>query len=1056
MYAVIYFLLIQVMFSNVHAAQIPSWSFYGDGYSQIVETSDREEEKSLWMSCDWGENQTAFYQWKDLDPGVYKITYYLKAQDLQLGPDQVSLWNFHDGGEGTVSSYQNLTGTFNWRKIQYTVNVKSDSLTLWFRLKGPGTVWINDFSIEKSKIIFDTVVMGEPEFEKKKGKSADLISVPKKQHTINLFNFNQSERGHPFTVKNRVGEFKAHKFYNFNLSEISPANWRGFDRIEMDIFNPNDQFAFFSITLADEHSRDYWSQTNHKQNLAPGWNKVSFSLSQFVGERGSHRIMRSLNLDRLTKFYLIVDPDEKQEFESSEFLIDNVKLAAYPPPLKPAGIHAFDFTSHKAQTSNGFTKVTTQTLYQPSRGYGFVKPKFWRVEDSQYASEAQRYTIGLLSGHFRVDLPNGRYKLKLNMDKLGYWDVPFWQERNLYANGKIIHKESRPKAKNYMEDLLRFQNVEPSVHDNPYDLYLSKAFSEIEKTVEVNDGILDLSFEGDASAISLNTLLIWNIDYEAAANKYLSAINERNKLEFEWISKPIVASGPQKKSLSKINVINPRPDLSPSKFYPAIKTSLMFKGGTGETLNQLLQIENTQSVLTWEVSPLLNSKGEKIDPLNLQFFEVGNQFSSPDLNHETYGLNGKFLKKLSAFKIAPNKNPSQFLWLQLKLKEKIPVGMYKGEIHFTHGKLKSTYPITVEVLNYELPKVDIPVGFIGLDPLPSSYFPGTEYLELRKKYRYLALEHLSEAGFTTYTGLPDVNIKQKGKDFEFDTNELDELFEKSKQFNIGATVYSYGGQFPKQIVGMSNNVVLTKKFEALLNKKNWPKIVYTFSDEAGGYSDQIKNDIEKAQKLKSQFPFLALGGFGSTKDRGAEQLNSTFDYGFFSHIGQRDIKNFHSKNKSWGLYNLSAGNYDDPRMSFGPMLFSARKAGLSQYLEWSSAGFNNYPYYELDGREADIVNFYPTLDGRIYPSIRFALATEGLQFYRKMVLLENLIKTYKSSGKSYGSAKAWLDSYRGKYSFTSTDDLKDFKQLNFYQMNAELTQQLQLLVAQKLELLSTR
>ena len=1036
------------------AAQTPIWSFYGDGYSQIVESNDRSDGKSLWLSCDWGENQTAFYQWKDLRPGLYKITYYLKAQDLQFGPDQVSLWNFHDGGEGTVTSYQNLTGTFNWRKVQYTVNVNKDSLIVWFRLKGPGSIWVNSFELNSTKVKLDSIVLGEPESEKKKRIHHELAIAPKKQ-TINLFNFNQSETGHPFSVKNRVGVFKPHKFYNFSLDDITPTNWRGHDRLEMDIYNPNDQFALFTVTLADDQSRDYWSQTNHKQNLAPGWNKVSFSLTQFVGERGSHRVLRSLNLDRLSKFYLIVDPDEHQEFKSSNFLIDNVKLAVYPAPLKPNGVYAFDFTSHKAQSTNGFTKVTTQTLYQSTRGYGFVQPSFWRVEDSQYVSESQRHTIGLLKGSFRIDLPNGKYKFRINIDKLGYWDVPFWQERNLYVNGRIAHKESRTKGIDYLQDLLRFQNIDPSVKDNPYDLYLSKIFSEIEKTVVVDNGFLELKFEGDASAISLNTLVIWNEEHDISANNYLAAINARNRLEFEWMSKPIRPTITQNKNPSTINIIASRPDLDPVKFYSSSQSGLNFKGGRGEHLNQLLQIENTQNPLSWQIGELRNASGEKLNPEYIEFYEVINQFSSPDLNHETYAVNGKFLKKLNSPKLAFNKNPSQFLWIQLKVSEKIPKGTFKGEIHFNQGKNKTSLPLTIDVLNYELPKIDFPVGFIGLDPLPSSYFPGTDYHEIRKKFRYLALEQLSEAGFTTFSGLPEAKIKQKGNQIEIDSSELDELFEKSRKLNIGAIVYSYGGKFPQQLLEV-NGVDISQKLQALLSKKNWPKIVHIFSDEANGYSDQMKNDVEKAQKLKTQFPFLPLGGFGSYHDRSAGVLNKHFEFGFYSSISQREIKNILSQNKSWGLYNVSAGNYDDPRMSFGPILFTARKAGLSQYLEWSSAGFNNYPYYELDGREADVVNFYPTIEGKLYPSIRFELATEGLQFYRKMVLLENLIKINKGTGRPVGNARAWLDAFRGKYSFTSTGDLKELKKINFHQMNAELTQQLQLLVAQKLELLSTR
>lgn len=1034
------------------------WSFYGNGFGQIVsnmgrENKDSDEVESLWLSCDWGEDHTAFYQWKDLKPGKYRVIYYVKAQDLQLGPDKVSLWNFHDGGKGTVTTFDDLTGTFNWRRVQYEVDVKKSELTLWFRLKGPGQVWVDDFSIEPTKKESIGLMISQPEDEKKK-VSYRPFNSPRTKMTTMLFDFSQGQKGHPFSVVNGMGEFKPQKFYDFDLDEIN-INWKKYDRLEMDVFNPNTEFADFNVTLADEQSRDYWSQTNHKQTLAPGWNKIGFSLNQTVGERGSHRSNRSINLSRLKKFYIVIDPDNKQNFISQKFRIDNIKLSANPAPVVPAGVWAFDFTSHKSPTETGMVKVTTQTLFSLDRGYGFSDANFWRVEDSQYASEVLRYSIGLMSGRFKVVLPNGRYQLSLIMDKLGYWDVPFWKERTFTANGKILHRDVRGTGQDFLRDLLRFEKVEPGLNDNPYDLYMDQLFRPIEKTIEVTDGVLELTWSGDESAVSLNTLIIWKSEKEKEAQRYLSEVRQRNKLEFEWMSKPLyIHKEKTKNQTMPIAVVDTSLSLRPDRVLPAADSIIQLSGGQSERPYRILQLvaATKDEVVSWEVKNLINERGEKVPTNALQFSEVIYQFTSPDLNHETYTVAGKFLRLLNENKSTVKAGHNRYLWVQLAIEDKLPKGSYSGEIQFIRGKNKTSIPLRLNILNYSLPPVDFPVGFMGLDPLPYSYFPGKGYSEIRRQYRLGALKKLADAGFTTFTGLPEVNVKNRDNKIELDFTEIDEIFATTKKIGLNGPVYTYGGKFPHSLLDLSKKPqqmndehylkLIGEELQNAFAKKKWPAIIHTFSDEAAGYSDQVKSDMEKLAHLKKNFPFLSLGGFGSFKERSAEALNKSFDYGFYSHIGQREIKWAANQNKKWGLYNISPGNFDDPRIAFGPALYFARRAGLSQYLEWNSFGFNNYPYYELDGREADVVTFYPGSDGRLHPSLRFELAVEGLHFLRKLHLLEKIIRE-KKTGKYVSSAKAWLDSFRYHYNFTSSDELPLIKKIDFKKINTELNVHLQ-------------
>lgn len=1038
-----------------------SWSFYGEG-------TGLEDSSGLKLSCDFNETETSFFEWNNLSPGFYKVTTFVKAQDVQKGVDGASFWHFYDGGEGTISPFTDLSGSYDWRKVEYTLKVKDKKLTVWFRLKSPGTVWIKEFSLKKidkaDQIISIAPASELPETPVTFNKGSTAIASKKK-----LYNFESSESGHPFSVKkdiskNSVGEFAPQKFYNFDLSKMPIKDWSAFDRIEMDVYNPNQNYSDFFLTLADDQTTNYWSQVNHKQALAPGWNSLSFSLEQYLGERGSHRFLRPINLAKLRKVFIVIDPDSKSTFNSKSFFIDNITLSKNPFQAPPTGVMAFDFTSHKAAVTNGWTPVTTQTLFNAKRGYGFIDPKFWRVEDSKYTSEVLRYSIGILDGHFQVKVPNGKYQVSLILDKLGFWDVPFWSDRTVSINGKVLFKESRSSGSEFLNDLLQFENVNPTEADHPYDLYLAKYFRPIERSVEVTNGRIDFEFNGDQSGISLNSLIIWNKNNEAAGKSYQEAFNKRNKLEFDWMARPIkkaIKKDSSNEALS-ISIIEPDLYLSPSEVRKSKSSKLSFFGGAGEHPYQAIQFHSGSGgeKISWNIGDLKNEQGVELPKNSLKINEIIYQYTSPDINHESYLITGKYLKEMIDHSLVLKKNQNHYLWLELKVDSATPVGLYKTDLSLHQGENTTKFPIEIEIMPYALPKLDFPVGFFGLDPLPYSYFKGHGYEDIRKKYRNRALTKLSEAGFSTFSALPEVQLKINGNDLSLgDIDELDDLLKSAYKSGFNQSVYSYGGQFPQSLLDlsqkpgdMSEDVYFTKiakLVNPLLAKKTWPKIVHTFSDEASGYSDKVGSDIVLAKKLQKYFPNLALGGFGSFNGSDSKTLNSYFQYGFYSSLTKADISSLKNHSQKWGFYNASAGNLDDPRYSFGLGLFIARAEGLSQYLEWNSIGFNNYPYYDFDGRESDVAIFYPARDGNLYPTLRFEFSTEGLDLFRKLLLLDTAISEGKGSRIDNKSAKDWLLSARRENSFYSTTTPMSLKTNNFRELSNQLNGHLAKLYAHK-------
>ena len=1061
----LFFLILAVLLVHVEKSQASTFSFdsdtnqwgsWGTGFgihdSQIGHTNDG----SIWLSTDWGENQTIHYNWSKLTPGIYKITAYVRAQDVQAHPDGSSFWHFFDGGKGTENVFLALNGSYDWRKIEYTLKVQKNNLSIWFRLKSPGQVWIDDVTVVPVTSILPSVSISPPVPLKRTERPSVIKKEKYATHT--LLDFDQAVRSHPFSAitnanGNKMGKFSSQKYYNFEPSSYLNGNWSDYDLIELDVFNGNKDFVDFYLTLGDERSNNYWSQLNHKTHLAPGWNHLNFSLTQFLGERGSHRFLRSINRGKIKKIFLVADPNNKFKASHDNF-VDNIKLTRNPSPVPPQGIYAIDFTSQKDSDNSGFKKITSQHLYNPERGAGFIGPRFWRVEDSQWASNSLRYSIGVLGGEFKMKLPNGKYKMQLIIDRLGYWDPSFWKDRTLYINDSPIFKESRPYAKDYIKDLLQFSEIVPTLKDHPYDLYLKKIFRPLEFSFTVANGEMTLKFEGDATGISLNQLVIWKTDAEKQASEFLQGLEARSRLEFDWMTRPMITNpGTNIKHREIATLIDPSLVLTSTDVRPPAGKMINVQGGYGEKLHQFIQLTSEAGV-QWRLSDLVSKSGAKIPGEALEIFDVIPQYISPDLNHETYMLAGKYLKRNFKNKIEMENGHSRYLYLSFKIKTGIAPGDYAGKITFSSKRQATEIPVLIKVMPYELPEVDFPVGFFGPDPIPFSYYNDPNFHIFRAEARHKALQFLGDAGFTTFSGLPGIKISTDEEPWVLDTRAVDEILTAANLAGMSKVYFSYGGKFPQQFFdgsmiphGVSEQEFF-KKVSPLLNKylnrAGMPAIVHTFSDEAGGYTDRVNEDVNLAIKIKSAFPFLSLGGFGSQSDTATKQLRSFFDYGFYSNVSKNQIKGMAPKTK-WGSYNASPGNLDDPRFSFGPGLFFSRQQGLSHYLEWHASSVNNYPYYDLDGRESDVTMFMPSSDGNIHPTLRLVLAVEGIQTFRKLKLLQESVQNGKGPKEAREKASIWLKSLTSGVWSSSDNILKPSTAFDFKLFHAELNKHLETL-----------
>ncbi|MBK27045.1 MAG: hypothetical protein CME70_23780 [Halobacteriovorax sp.] len=1028
------------------------WAFYGKGEGQYSKKEGRKNDGSLYLSAQWGDEKTAHYYLENLKPGVYEFSAWIKMFEVQLPAQGDALWHFYDNGSGIESVFRDVHGSCEWSQIKYKVKVTSNgSLDLWFRLKVPGRVWIDDITLRpevkgSSDKLLTRFPLKKESLQKYLNSEKAIPST--RLRGMELFSFEKSqeelEKGHPFNSFNskkytdgiRSAELNQGQYYNFDLKKLPANDWSAFEYIELDIYNPLDRSVQFYLVLGDSSSNNYWSKLNHKTKLASGWNTLSFNLKQWVGERGSHKLKRSLDLKNLKEFFVVVDPDNKIP-TTKKFLLDKIRLSSDESPVLPKEILAFDFTNHPKNAMPGFTPVTSQSLYRNERGFGFVKPKFWRMQDSVYADTLNRYSISMTEGSFRIKLPNGRYQIHLNINSMGYWDVPFWRNRTIYLQGLPAFKESRSFGKDYLYDYLIFEETEPVIGDHPFDLYLKRIFSPYVKEVFVNEGYLDIGFEGDASSIGLNSLILFKKENTKIGQEFLANLEEYQKKSYSRIIRSIPPRelGKNIKRKKHVALVNLSSRLEPKDYREPVKTQVKFLGLKSMRLRQLIQFHGVGSETKFKLSlsKLKTKKGDQISGKDIVLSRLMNSFISENLNHETYLLGGKYFRADHGGEFLVPKDESRYILLEIPISKNLKTGLYSGFLKVNFNKEELQVPIEVRVKSKKLPEVMLPVGFLGLDPLQKSYFSGKGYEKLRWLYRDKALKILSKRGFTSFSGLPKVPIVKDGEDWSLDFRPLEQLLRKANRYGFKGPYFSYGGEFPSEYFDdlydydkktkQSNHKKLLAPFEAGLKKLD-TQIVYTFSDEAGGYSDKIKSDLEFAKFVKANYPTLRLGGFTQTGVEELKELNNMFDFGFYANFNKSLGK---MKNQKWGAYNGTPRALDDPRFGFGPMLFAAQKEGLSHYLDWHMAAYNNYPYFDLDGRESEIAMVYPRSDGSLAPSLKLELSAEGLQDYRLLLLLEKLVKRKNPKNELFRKvAKKWLSKvlkthslYQGKEPFTA-------------------------------------
>lgn len=1001
-------------------------------------------------------DQVTMHQKVKLPPGRYMVTANIRALELLPGKYGESLLLFYRTDKEITGVVKDITGTFNWKKVSYSIEVTRGKADIWFRLKSSGQVWIDDISFTpydgkkvpyhlgtevspfpKPNKVGDGVrctscyrwtdssrkhcpICGEPVLTSKHNHTGKHTTAPDKKMLLDFEKQARKKEEKYHYIKRYDDSFASSgessaiiSYGRYNNLQLKPKirDWSGYDYLNLDIYNPVMEQLRFAVAIGDKRSTNYWQQLNHYSTLMPGWNQLRFQIQRFVGERGSIRHHRYLDLNRIEKVWFAVEPEGKKPI-TEKFRVDNIHLSKAPSPPTPfPGLLLFDFVKESFRTQPGFIGITTRNNYTKDVGFGFIDAKFWRAHDSIYADTLHRDGIFINRGTFKIDLPNGDYIVRLVPSALGEWYEHFWMKRKITLQNKPALLNNRPDVKHYLKDLLRFQDVEPTPDDHPYDLYLSKLFTPVEKQVTVKNGSLKLSFEGDDSGIMLNSLIIYPATKKQQGEQFLADLSLVLKDEFDGLCRKITPTPIEEKGAIEaedsqrgymVSLINSNHHLRYNHILKSEGKEINLEGGRLDRPVQALAIRNFQQpgILSIHATPLQTEDGT-ILPVQPGWIRYGvAQYQSHTYNHETYELAPRFLRNFPAEGLELSTDYSLLLWYQIPLTQDLKPGSYSGSLTLKLHEKTVQLPVSLEILDFTLPEVNIAAGFFGLDPIGFDWFKGKGVSKTKKDYRYKVLQELRSRGFTTWSSLPPAKFSHHGNTIKLEAGEIDELMQIARDFGFKHEVFTYGRSLPVvldkygSIKGMSQEQYRTTTASLLkerIEKNNWLPVVYSISDEASGYSQKVDRDLKRAKMLKQYFPFLRYGGF-------SHPIEDSESYGYELNLSFTDLS-LSSQTDSyttllkqhdvtWGLYNQAVGPFNNSRASFGDNLYKAVKAGAEHQLGWHLTLSQNYPYYDLDGREHDAMMLFPKKDGTFDYGLKFEWATLGLRDYRMWLLNE--------------------------------------------------------------------
>ncbi|MHC4399278.1 MAG: hypothetical protein ACYTG0_06340 [Planctomycetota bacterium] len=1024
-------------------AKWSGWKYEGDCSFAVGQVARTGKRSCLLVSGAGAKIRTA--QLRDLEPGRYQITAYLRGLDVGTG-----IWNsttefMFDG------KYMQLkkNGTFGWTKLTYVADVKEKKQAgPSFGMFAPGYFWIDDVSLVK--VGPDVPLTAEPVLGPEEAPiappgelTADAVRCPECAYRNNAawrkcyacgssleaekkvvsgppvklvtsFEDKNPFSGGEVVAKHATDGKKALRIDRSYVVMDGPQDWSGYDHLKVDLHVETDDPLELYVEVRDAATRDYWTRVNYMTVAPPGQSTLIIPVKQlYVGEKS--RPGRMLMLDAITRLVFSIGEEPK-----APLFLDNVRLQrdGSAEGVMFDELHAFDFGPSTSPVIDGFWHITPSTIYSRGRGYGLKDARIWRVFDALQPDPLYQDFICIERGGLAVDVPNGKYRVFVNVDSpSGFWgEYQVYRQRAILAEGKPVVTDEMDFAQ-FQEKYFRFWNVEDSPADDTFDKYQKAYFREKTFDIEVTDGQLNVDFQGENWGCCVSAVVLFPVARAEEGAAFLEYVEQKRRFYFDNYFKRVLhrptgdTLRPGAEERRRGYVVFQRDYMQDVYYNDTPRTTEIGGPLRGEAF------AGEQEPLTMSLVPLgdlgrvtvtagdLRGPAGVIPASAIDVGFVSYRISRVTMEGSVYTIRPRLIMPTGSVDVSWD--VTRRFWMTVKTAVDAKPGLYKGTLAVKPQQGGAAeVPVEFRVRAGTLDPIDVPAGpwghsisipWYGNDPAAATWNQSMMERSLRK---------MREDGFTTCSGIPSIAYRgfQNGRPV-LDFTAADARMKLVKELGFLAVV-SYGRGVSgfnayyqdtgaMNAAGFQDYAEFVKAIYTAIqqhaDRQGWIPVYYNLGDEPIG--DALTRSAENAEAYRKAFPegpplFTAASSF-----RGSDRADPHFRLSKALHVAnwnghdEASVNLLHEAGSDWAFYN--GGN----RWTFGDYLYKAAKQFRMKFrISWHWNVVAGDPYYALDCREDDYAWCNSSPDGQLIPAIHFEQLREGLDDYRRLLTAARLAK----------------------------------------------------------------
>jgi len=715
-----------------------------------------------------------------------------------------------------------------------------------------------------------------------------------------------------------------------------------------------------------------------------------------------------------------------------------------------APVQRFDFGSARGAWP-GFVGVDEKLEYAPEAGYGWTRHT-GRFKKTQRA-RPEKLSADFMAprdADFRVDLPNGRYRVWIrrgDSQVTGVYQI--YRGQVLALNGRRVFEENPSAREIFEERMMRHYRDVWTPDLDLYETFIEENFDEQTFDVTVTQGLLNVHIEN----VPLTAMIV----YPAAAESQMRA--ELARLHAGWRAATVLRDIGKQKGEPSAFTANPAERargyvvferMMGRRPYPSTVPqpeerveALRAFGARGEWEPVCFAIYPLRALRQVRVSvgPLRAASGSVLpaSAVDVRFnrYMAHQKQKRGWVSEYEYDVRADILDRTDALDIPAG--VTYKYWLRIHVPANQAAGVYKGAVRIQEGANGPAMrvPLTFEVFPFELPPARIPFGmYYGISPAWYTRYWGSnvfgpsladdpEMDRITWATERAHLRFMKTLGFRTVAFCAD-----QRKDLAFQgtrpvikpDNRFVRWMDLYTQMGMDVMPYYgfvrmgerphalrslYGARFERPAPEWNEayrNIILA--FAAEGRKRGWPEILWYISDELSNTKEEGAQIGLELATLTKDLPgirtFASMNGQYECIMLPHIDI-ATPNYGF--PINEETLKKIHDSGATLWLYNVG-----ENRFSFGLYPWALRAHGRLQW-HYGSVYADDWDTLDNGGRYG-IQRLGPGYE--VFPHHRAEQEREGIDDYRYLQLLETRLEQARGKSRAKAEARAFLDGLRAQ------------------------------------------